>query len=220
MYPEAVLSAISYEGVPMGIPGDASRGFFIVNKALYDQYNVPLPKTYEEFREGGKVFIENGIIPLATGFKDGNPGHHWFSILLNQLPGGTEEFNDMMVGKIHPESGNIAKVAQIIQEDADLGMYPKDFINGDWNTQQTLFLKEKQRQCTVFLSSFKTVRKTLYRIARCGRYPRLTGQKGTLSRFIPMALRTVLWFPRSPLTILQKEMQLCGLLISGLDRII
>lgn len=143
MYPEAVLSAISYEGVPMGIPGDASRGFFIVNKALYDEYNVPLPKTYEEFREGGKIFIENGIIPLATGFKDGNPGHHWFSILLNQLPGGTEEFNDMMLGKVHPESGNIAKVAQIIQEDADLGMYPKDFINGDWNTQQTLFFEGK-----------------------------------------------------------------------------
>lgn len=143
MYPESVLSAISYEGVPMGIPGDASRGFFIVNKALYDEYNVPLPETYEDFREGGKIFIENGIIPLATGFKDGNPGHHWFSILLNQLPGGTEEYNDMMLGILHPESGNIAKVAQIIQEDADLGMYPKDFINGDWNTQQTLFFEGK-----------------------------------------------------------------------------
>lgn len=144
MFPQSILDAISYEGVEMGIPVDASRGFFIVNKALYEQYDVELPKTYEEFREGGKVFVENGIIPLAVGFKDGNPGHQWFSILLNQLPGGSEEISSLIEGEnLNTGSGNLERVARIIQEDADLGMYPKDFINGDWSTQQALFFEGK-----------------------------------------------------------------------------
>ena len=144
MFPQSVLEAITYNGVEYGIPLDSSRGFFLVNKALYDEYGVELPKTYEEFREGGKIFVENGIIPLAIGFKDGNPGHQWFSILLNQLPGGTEEINAVLQGEnLSTDSGNLTKVAKIIQDDADMGMYPKDFINGDWNTQQALFFEGK-----------------------------------------------------------------------------
>lgn len=144
MFPQSILDAITYDGVELGIPLDSSRGFFIVNKTLYDEYGVPLPKTYEEFREGGKVFLENGIIPLSVGFKDGNPGHQWLSILLNQLPGGSEEINALLDGaNLSTDSGNLARVARIIQEDADMGMYPKDFINGDWNTQQALFFEGK-----------------------------------------------------------------------------
>ena len=144
MFPQAIWDSTTLNGVTRGLPVIGSRGFFFVNKTLYDQFGLTIPKTYEELREQAKVFQENGIIPLAAGFKAGNPAHQWYSILFNQLENGTEEMNAMMSGgKFQTGSGNAEYIARIIQEDMELGIYPQDVMNGDWTTQEELFYSGK-----------------------------------------------------------------------------
>lgn len=144
MIDESIIRTTSYDGVAYGIPLNTLRMCYIVNKALYEQCGVTLPTeydkyTYEQFREDGKVFLENGIIPLAVGYKDGNPGHYYLAELISQMQGGLDELYGIMEYKNPAGSGNLARAIGIIQEDIGLGLYPKSFLNNSWNEQHALY---------------------------------------------------------------------------------
>lgn len=127
MFPMEARSTGTYKGVSYGLPIYGTSGYFVINKELYDEYNVPIPKTYEDFREGAKIFIENGIIPFASGSVAGNPSHYWMSALWVQFPNAVEEIDAIAEGgNIASATGISKKVAEIIQEDISLGMYPRD----------------------------------------------------------------------------------------------
>ena len=132
-----------------GIPFDGGYMGMVYNKKLYDQCGLKLPTEYEtythdQFREDGKVFIENGIIPLAVTAQGGNPIHNHFSNIYMQLPGGAAETKGLTEGK-NPvtDSGNFAKAIGYLQEDIRDGMFPEDLFSGNWPAQQALFVEEK-----------------------------------------------------------------------------
>ena len=144
----------TYKGVSYGLPIYGSSGFFVINKALYDKYQVPIPVTYADFREGAKTFIKNGIIPFATGSKEGNPSHYWMSALWAQWPGALDELNAIASGAtLAPASGNALKTAQIIAEDTKLNMYPRDPVaNG---VDQTLAMFLEGRAAAYYIMSYQ-----------------------------------------------------------------
>src|SRR5690554_966464 len=65
-------------GIHYMLPNGAGTGFFLINKEIYDEYNLKIPTTYQEWTEANQVLSENGIIPFAMGSVGGNPSHHFF----------------------------------------------------------------------------------------------------------------------------------------------
>ena len=142
-FTDTALKICTRNGVARGLPYLGYQLYFAINKDLYEKYGVPVPTTYEEFREGAKVFRSNGIIPFAMGSRSGNPSHFWFSELMAQLPGGLEEMGKLGSGGPF-KTENALRVAEIIAEDMRLGVYPEDPVAaGLWDAPFALFTEEQ-----------------------------------------------------------------------------
>lgn len=57
------------EGV-YGVPLDQMANVVFYNKDYFEQYDIQVPKTYDEFIQACKTLEENGITPLAAGYQD------------------------------------------------------------------------------------------------------------------------------------------------------
>ncbi len=67
------------------------RGFWeglFINEDLFEEYNLELPTTWENFETAIKTFASNGIIPIAVSFAD--VPHYWIEHLI-LATGGIEE---------------------------------------------------------------------------------------------------------------------------------
>lgn len=64
------LDGYTVDGKTYSVPMNLSPTSFIYyNKALFDQYNVQVPKTWDELNAAIKTFNDNKIIPIALGNK-------------------------------------------------------------------------------------------------------------------------------------------------------
>ena len=84
-----------HNGVSYGIPMDHALGVWLVNKNIFEEYNLEYPKTYDDIIEIGKVLSANGVITLAMGSKGGNPLHFPLSDLYGRMEGAEEEMNSI-----------------------------------------------------------------------------------------------------------------------------
>ena len=117
----------SGDGNAYGIPIESTRGIFIANKSLFEQYDLAYPTTYEELVEVSKVFRENDIIPLAIGSNGGTPSEFFFSELYNQYEGAADEISALAGGgSFHTE--NAVKVAEVIVDMIDQGIDRKSVV--------------------------------------------------------------------------------------------
>lgn len=65
-----VLDSMKIDGRIYGIPCELQSNGIWLNKALFDQYDLELPVTYDDFLNCAEVFQANGIVPLAQGAKE------------------------------------------------------------------------------------------------------------------------------------------------------
>lgn len=65
-----VLDSLKVDDKIYGIPCELQSNGIWMNKALFDEYGLEFPETYEDFLNCAEVFNENGIIPMAQGAKD------------------------------------------------------------------------------------------------------------------------------------------------------
>ncbi len=64
---QASLTPFSYDGGIYGVPVRIDCKMMVYNKALFEEYNVEVPTTYEEFLAVCETFKQADIIPLALG---------------------------------------------------------------------------------------------------------------------------------------------------------
>ena len=134
----------AYKGVNYSVPLDIGYQAYLVNSPLYEKYGLISPAdrevyTYEQYRADAKVFIANGLVPNAIGFKGGNHCFHWLSAIVSQLPGGLEEMNSILAGTYKPGSGIMAKAIKYLQDDIKLGIYGKDYLNNDFYLSAAMY---------------------------------------------------------------------------------
>lgn len=65
-----MVSAYQDGGKQFGLPYQALVTGLWYNKALFDQYGVKVPETYDELLAAVKVFKENNVVTIAKGAKD------------------------------------------------------------------------------------------------------------------------------------------------------
>ena len=134
---------IAGDGNAYGIPIESTRGVLLANKTLFEQYNLEYPTTYDELLEVGKVFNENGIIPMAIGSNGGTPSEFFYSELYNQYEGGADEIAALASGG-NFNTDNAVKVADTLLDMIDNKLFPEDTMaNGGWSASLQLYTDGK-----------------------------------------------------------------------------
>lgn len=66
---------VTVNGKNYCIPVDNLISSWVINKSLFEKYELTYPETYNDVKELAKVFSQNGVITLGFGSKGGNPFH-------------------------------------------------------------------------------------------------------------------------------------------------
>ncbi len=92
-YSAAGTSLFTYEGNVYALPGISWFEGIYYNKAIFEENNIALPKTFDEYIAVCKQFQELGITPLAAGLKS------WEPMLKNSMAFVTAEYLSTEEGK-------------------------------------------------------------------------------------------------------------------------
>ena len=107
------LTYCTYDDKVYGIPLKQWAGVLYCNQKLFDENNVEIPKTWEEFQAAIKTFKENGITPLALG---GGDAWH-IAMYQNALAvrfAGVDYCNEMLAGNQTFVTDEIIQSAQAV----------------------------------------------------------------------------------------------------------
>ncbi|MDO4340484.1 MAG: extracellular solute-binding protein [Eubacteriales bacterium] len=148
---------IAGDGNTYGIPIESTRGVLLANKEIFDEYGLDYPTTYEELLEVGKVFNENGIIPMAIGSNGGTPSEFLFSELYNQYEGGAEEITALASGGAF-NTENAVKVADTLLDMIDNKLFPEDTMaNGGWSASLQLYTDRKAAMTYTYPWTYESI---------------------------------------------------------------
>ncbi len=142
-FPDSFWDFYKINGTYYGIPVSSFKGFFLANKALFDKYNLEIPKTWDDFMAVSKTFNDNGIIPFSMGSKGGQPSHLYISFLAYNFENGYEENSKMLESWNFNTPSNV-KAAKAIDEMRQNKIFPSDTVsNGEWGPSLALYNEEK-----------------------------------------------------------------------------
>lgn len=111
-YSSAGTSVYSYDGNIYALPGISWFEGIYYNKAIFEENNIALPKTFDEYISVCKQFEELGITPLAAGLKS------WEPMLKNSMAFVAAEYLSTEEGKTFGEQYRNGEVT----------------LDGTWNT--------------------------------------------------------------------------------------
>ncbi|MDY8026261.1 ABC transporter substrate-binding protein [Paenibacillus polymyxa] len=111
-------------GKQFGLPYQALVTGLWYNKALFDQFNVKVPETYEELLAATKVFKANNIVTLAKGSKD--TFSTWAFLGMLTRYGFFDKIDDIQSGKEKFDNPDFLKLFNKIDELRINGAFPEN----------------------------------------------------------------------------------------------
>ena len=134
------LEQETYDGDVYGIPTAQCMAVMYYNKRIFDENNLKVPTTYEEYRTVCDTLVEKGITPIALAstaddawlvsqyiqqLSDGIAGYDLFDGLKN----GTSKWNDE----------SMKKAAELFQEEINNGYFEDGFTGVSGSEAEALF---------------------------------------------------------------------------------
>ncbi|MDG5471625.1 extracellular solute-binding protein [Jeotgalibacillus sp. ET6] len=109
-----------------GLPLELNIAPIYYNKAIFEEYGLEVPETYEEFQEIVKTLEENGVAPIALGNKDRWTGSLWYMYLADRI-GGPEVLTQAINREGTFEDPALAQAAEEIQTLVDANAFNRGF---------------------------------------------------------------------------------------------
>ncbi|PLR87721.1 ABC transporter substrate-binding protein [Bacillus sp. V33-4] len=131
-----MLNTYNKDGKQYGLPYQPLITGLFYNKALFDQYEVKIPETFEDLAEATKVFEQNGITTIAKGAKD--EYSVWAFLTMLSRYGYFDKIDDILAGDESYNNADFIKYYQKIDELRKLGAFSKNV------TTQTYFQAVEQ----------------------------------------------------------------------------
>ncbi|NMP24885.1 ABC transporter substrate-binding protein [Sulfobacillus harzensis] len=86
----SIMKSVTFEGKIYGVPhGNIQPVNFFYNKALFKQYHVSPPATWNQLLQDIRIFKSHGVIPIALGGADNWPDLMYFEYLVDRIGGPT-----------------------------------------------------------------------------------------------------------------------------------
>jgi len=111
-FPEDLIDLVSYKGSIYSVPVDIHRGNMVFyNKEIFEENDIEIPETFDEFFEVADQLQDAGITPLALGDKESWTATQIFeNVLLGVL--GAEDYNKLFNGEIEFDDERIVDAAE------------------------------------------------------------------------------------------------------------
>lgn len=111
-FPESLIELVSDDGNIYSVPVNIHRGNVVFyNKAVFEEHEIEVPTTLEEFFVVADKLQEAGVVPLALGDKESWEATQIFeNVLAAEL--GTEGYLDLFAGKIEFTDEKVVKAAE------------------------------------------------------------------------------------------------------------
>lgn len=134
------LEQLTYDGDVYGIPTAQCMAVMYYNTAIFEQYDLEIPTTYEEYCEVCDTLLENGVTPVALAstaddawlvsqyiqqLSDGIAGYDLYDGIKN----GTRDWNDEAM----------VQAAEIFQEEVEKGYFEEGFTGVSGSEAEALF---------------------------------------------------------------------------------
>lgn len=141
-FADGTLELLSYDGKNYGIPTQKSLCVMFYNKQIFQENDVEVPETYEEFLEVCETLKENGVTPMTVCGTDA-----WIPAqFVQQIAGGMAGdglFQAVCDGKEKWNNETHIKAAEEVKKMADKGYFQEGFIGMGPEESTDLFTNGK-----------------------------------------------------------------------------
>lgn len=123
---EGTTEAFSIDGKTYGLPLEFNITPVFYNKAIFEQYGLEIPQTYEELKQIISTLTSNGVAPIALGNKDRWTGSLIYMFLAERFA-GQEALASAINGKGSFADEGLMKAATEVQSLVDSNTFIKGF---------------------------------------------------------------------------------------------
>ncbi|RIU94811.1 extracellular solute-binding protein [Oceanobacillus picturae] len=134
--------AYEIDGSTYGLPLELNIATVFYNKAIFDQYGLEAPATYEELQQVVKTLNENDVAPIALGNKDRWTGSLWYMYLADRI-GGAEVLTNAINRSGSFEDPALVEAADKVQELVDMDSFVKGFNGLSDEEAKSMFMNEQ-----------------------------------------------------------------------------
>lgn len=118
--------AYAIDGKTYALPLEFNIAPIYYNKAIFKQYNLEVPQTYEQFKAVSKTLSDNGVAPIALGNKDRWTGSLWYMYLADRIA-GQKTLADAIAGSGSFKDPGLVQAAKEVQTLVDSNAFVKGF---------------------------------------------------------------------------------------------
>ncbi|MBM7600063.1 raffinose/stachyose/melibiose transport system substrate-binding protein [Virgibacillus halotolerans] len=134
--------AYEIDGDTYGLPLELNIATVFYNKAIFDEYDLKEPETFEELEKVVKTLNDNGVAPIALGNKDRWTGSLWYMYLADRI-GGVEVLNNAIDRSGSFEDPALIEAAEKVQNLVDMDAFVKGFNGLSDEEAKSMFMSEQ-----------------------------------------------------------------------------
>lgn len=136
-----MLNTYNKDGKQYGLPYQPLVTGLFYNKALFDEYGVEVPETYEDLIEVTKTFAENGVTTIAKGAKD--QYSVWAFLTMLSRYGYFDKIDAILAGEESYDNEEFLKYYEKLAELTELGAFPENVTTQSYFQAVESFLNGK-----------------------------------------------------------------------------
>ena len=141
---DGATADFSYDGKLYGLPRNQDLTALFYNQAIFDEYDVKVPETYDDLMAAAETFRENGVTPLSINGKDKWILNLFFQDLLVKVSGDQDTIYDAIDQETSfAGDPDIRKTAELYKDLVDAGLFQDSYISADYASAMNLFLQEE-----------------------------------------------------------------------------
>jgi len=134
--------AYEIDGDTYGLPLELNIATVFYNKAIFDEYDLKEPETFEQLEEVVRTLKDNGVDPIALGNKDRWTGSLWYMYLADRI-GGDEVLNKAIDRSGSFEDPALIEAAEKVQSLVGLDAFVKGFNGLSDEEAKSMFMSEQ-----------------------------------------------------------------------------